>query len=47
MRSKRIEHGWRHLAPIIHARRQEREKKGHEKPVGAVYSSNIFYTTNN
>jgi len=30
---KRIEHGLRHLAPIIHARRQEREQKGHEKPL--------------
>ena len=39
---KRIEHGLRHLAPIIHARRKEREQKGHEKPVGVVYSSSVL-----
>ena len=38
---KRIEHGLRHLAPIIQARRQERGQKGHEKPVSAIYSFNI------
>ena len=34
---KRIDHGLKHLSPIIQARRQEREQKGHEKPVSAVY----------
>jgi len=31
--SKRIEHGMKHLTPLIHARRQDREKEGHEKPL--------------
>ena len=39
---KRLEHSLRHLTPIIQARRQEREQKGHEKPVGAIHSSNIL-----
>ena len=39
---KRIERGLRHLAPIIQARRQERERKGYERPVGVVNSSNIL-----
>jgi hypothetical protein len=38
---KRIEHGLKHFAPLIQARRQQREQ-GHEKPVFAVHSSNIF-----
>jgi hypothetical protein len=42
MTSRRIENGLRHLAPIIQARRQEREQEGNEKPVGAVYSSNVL-----
>jgi hypothetical protein len=39
---KRIKRGLTHLAPIIQARRQEREQEGNEKPVGVVYSSNIL-----
>ena len=39
---KRIENGLKHLAPIIHARRQERARQGHEKPVSAVYFRNMF-----
>ena len=34
---KRIAHALRHLAPIIQARRRDREQKEHEKPVGAIY----------
>jgi len=30
---KRIDHGMKHLAPLIHARRQDREQERHEKPL--------------
>jgi hypothetical protein len=36
---KQIDRGLRHLAPIIQARRKEREDKGRERPVSAVYNT--------
>ena len=39
---RHVEQGLRHLAPIIQTHRQDQEQMGHEKPVGAIYSSNIL-----